>query len=434
MNIVFGSSPNALALALLLQKLGEPVQLIESARDFGAPYVTRQGLELGLDWLHFDPELASQLGLKLEYLQHTGRTALRADGSCLRLTRQSLSGASARDSERWPQFVQLLDQAAPLLRQMQNSQLPVEAWRNLGRRQSMEVLRLPWMSLRDLLDEWFEDETLKGLLSEVALEHVLQGPFACGTVFPLLVRWSRGEVLQPSTLSGGSSSLITSLRSQLKEVVHEVGSARLSEGGIELNGKVYPCTRVWSDKDVRWTFSQLVSPRWLETDFNTSVRRVKGKGLWQRAQETSSWPCDWPSQSHLDVIHLQPGLRRLERAHDCVKRNQEVPADLLPCQKVWPGLLDSSRPADLVQVTYPWGGPTPAEVDYEKDWLFPQGHFWGGQTDLSQAFFLRPFPDYEAPAIEPLVDLCGPSRNPGDYSGRSALDALPKRVLTQSHL
>jgi hypothetical protein len=429
MNIILGSSPNALALAQLLLKQGEKVQVIETASDFGAPYVTEAGLELGLDWVHFDEQLSQELGLKLEKLEHTGRSALKSDGGWLRITRQAVSGASSRDAERWPQFVQLLDQAAPLLREMQMSHLPVEAWRELGRRQSMEVLRLPWMSLRDLLDEWFEDETLKGLLAEVALEHVAIGPFACGTVFPLLVRWARGEVLAPATLKGGSASLVSALKTGLPDIVHQEGRARLGDGGLELNGQVYPCTKLWSDKDVRWTFSQLVSPRWLETDFYSGVRRVRGRGLWQRSSQRQSWPSDWPQSSQLDVIHLYPGLRRLERAHDFVKRQQTVPEELQPVQKVWPGLLDSSRPADLVQITHSWG-PDQGLIDYEQRWGCPQGHLWGGQHDLSQAFFLRPFPDYSAPEIEPAIELCGVSANPGDFSGRSALRVSPKVALT----
>ena len=103
-------------------------------------------------------------------------------------------------------------------------------------------------------------------------------------------------------------------------------------------------------------------------------------------------------------------------------------------QLCWPGLLDDSRPADLVQETFGYGSGwmTPqagqayldvkdrryfTPVDYEQDWQCTQGHLFGADRDLSQSFFLRPIPDYQEPLEN--VHLCGTALHPANHTGRS---------------
>lgn len=423
--LVLGSSPNAFAAAIRLAEAGQQVQLVENANHLGAPYVTLEGGEMGLAYTHF----ASLFQFGVPMVTHPARTALRADGSFVRLTPTALEGAyPARDGQRWPEFVALLNQAAELTSQLlSHPERPGDLlghWRGLGRRQSMEVLRLPWMSLRDLLDEWFECESLKGLLAEAALEGVCQGPFACGTVFHLLRRWVEG--FWPSSPRGGSTSLMLALQNAAErkgvKVSHSPGQATWSPGQLQLNGQTFEFDFLLSDKDVRYTFGTLVSPRYLETEFNIAVKHVRGRGVWQRG--LGRWACEFPQEVRQDILHWRPGLRDLERHYDRVKRKLESDG---PMQLCWPHYLDSSRPADLVQATFGYGvGSLPPEVtevryftpvDYEEQWQMPQGHLWGGERDLSQSFFLRPVPAY-APELDG-VDLCGASLHPGDYSGRA---------------
>jgi phytoene dehydrogenase-like protein len=441
-SLILGSSPNAFSAALTLAEAGHQVEMVEIATHLGAPYYTLEGGEVGLADLHFCSQLSQRFQLNLPSLHHTGRTALRSDGSFVRMTRPQLEGVHpSQDAERWPEFVQLLDQTSALIGQvLHNPQAPQdlpEQWRALGRRPSLEVLRLPWMSLRDLLDEWFLDEALKGMLAEVALEGVAQGPFASGTAFHLLRRWNRGDALAPATAPGGSSALIAALHQAATQkgvrLHHLAGPARVEGQQLNLAGEVLTFDHLLSDKDVRWTYTQLISPRHLETEFNTAIHRVRGRGVWQRVLGRGAWPANWPESSQRDIVHLHPGLRQLERNYDRLKRNQPVDG---PVQVCWPHFVDPSRPELLVQATLGYGGgslPTGIPVDttwgpadYEQHWQCPQGHLWGGAVDLSQSFFLRPIPAYEAEL--PDVDLCGASLHPGDYSGRSGLWAAQKVI------
>ena len=357
--LVYGSSPNAFSAGLTLAAAGKQVTLVETSRDFGAPYFSQPSGELGLALTHFCPELSRRFGLQVESLQHAARSGLDTSGRFLRLTPEGLGGeARARDRDRWPGFVKLMEQAASLLRQLEGSEPDLlQAWRGLGRRQSMEVMRLPWTSLRDLLDEWFEDDLLKGILAETALEGVAQGPFACGTTFHLLRRWSRGEVLTPRVVAGGSSQLIEALRGRADaagiRVAHWPGhpTLDLEKNLFILDGQSIEFQVLLSSKDVRWTYQQLVSPRYLETEFNTAVHRVRGRGLWTRALGDLSWPTSWPEELQKDVLHLQSGLCALERCWDEVKRHRFP--ERAPAVFRWPGFLDASFPGDRVELGSP---------------------------------------------------------------------------------
>jgi phytoene dehydrogenase-like protein len=440
--LILGSSPNAFAAALTLADAGHTVEILETASELGAPYVTIDGGEAGLAYPHFCPVLAEKWNLPVANLAHTGRSGIRADGSWLHLRRTGLIGATEHDSKAWPHFMELMGAGAELLYHMyQNPQPPAflpEAWRELGRRQSMEVLRLPWMSLRDLLDEWFEDQTLKGILAEAALEGVAQGPFASGTAYSLMGRWANGQVLSPMTMRGGCATFFAALKASLHgrpiQLFHYPGMPVLApdQRSLIVDTHAFEFDFLFSDKDARWTYTQLVNPRYLETEFNSAIRNIHGRGVWQRGLGTCPFPAHWPEEARLDLIHWEPGLVRLEKAWDRVKRNLDVEEG--PLQLCWPGLLDDSRPADLVQETFGYGsGWMAAEtgqahldvqnrryftpVDYERDWQFTEGHLFGADRDLSQSFFLRPIPDYEAPLEN--IELCGSALHPANHTGRS---------------
>ena len=452
--LIYGSSPNALCAALALARAGREVMLLETSRDFGAPYCSQDSGELGLAFTHLCPELMQRFQLDAAFVCHPARAGLAADGRWIRLPPEALLGeARARDRQRWGDFVTLMGQAARLYRGLEQSDAGVlQSWRDLGRRTSTEVLRLPWTSLRDLLDEWFEDDLLKGVLAGPALEGIAQGPFACGTTFHLIPRWALNEVLQPQVAVGGSSKMMALLRRRAEEagvrVVHECGhpvldlnANTLSVEGISLSFEL-----LLSDRDVRWTYQQLISPRYLEAEFNVAVQRLRGRGIWTRAVGDLAWPQGWPEELRQDVIHLHPGLFALERCWDEVKRHRFP--EKAPTVLRWPAQVDASLPADRVEVSLVYGGDplsrmeglpvdqlelmTPA--DYERNWQCSQGHLWGGETDLSQSLWLRPFPDYEPELTQ--VDLCGVSRPPADFSGRAGVWAaehwLSKRGLAAS--
>lgn len=399
MDVVLGSSP-----AALLKARAVGARLVETRGHLGGPYLTApEGWEMGLQFWH------SQLDVPCA--AHAGRVAVLADGGFLRVAREGLSGVvKAEDVRRWGDFCLLLDQAAAVFREP-------GSWTGLERRPRFEVLRLPWMSLRELLDEWFASESLKGLLAEVALEGVRQGPFASGTAFHLIRAWARGEVLAPRVVLGGSSSFLRGV-----EILHVPGEPQLVWGdgapaGLLLaDGQLVSFDRLWVDRDARYLYRRLLSPAVLETEVNTMVSRLRMEGSWLRG--AGRWTCPYPEELRNCVFHFSPGLRDLERAFDPLKYG--LPSPAAPLTLSWPGSVDSGRDPELVQAACSYGGPlqTPFKLlgswepfFFESEWGFSGGHLWCGEADLSQMSFLR------APEVAGGVQLCGAAMHPGDYSG-----------------
>lgn len=444
MIVVFGSSPNAFAAAMALREAGQAVTLVETAARLGVPYVQEEKWESGLSvWHAAGPEV----------VRYTGRTVLLGDGRWLRATPTALEGdVQAEDASRWPDFCRLVDDASTLLRQLWDRQGDLlQHWRALGRRQSMEVLRLPWTPLRELLDEYFRDEALKGMLAEAALEGVLQGPFASGTSWHLLRRWALGDLLTPALAVGGSGRAIQTLADQATaagvRILHAPGSGATVDGStLRLDSETVPFQRLLSDRDAGWTFTQLVSPRELETEFNTAVRNIRSRGSWVRLGGFSDAR---PPASPTDVYHLRSSLPALEKAYDPTKFGRH--SDTPPLTFSWPGFVDSSRSQDIVEASLSYLPAAGADVSdracglltsalgaevchfhcwtplhYQAHWGCTGGHLWGGETDLSQSFFLRPMADYHAPLDH--VDLCGAARS-GDFSGRAGREAVQRLTL-----
>src|SRR5439155_853422 len=92
-------------------------------------------------------------------------------------TQKGLASFSAKDAQTYPRFIEFLSQFAealdPILT-MTPPNLPSPSWgegvslfrralrlRRLGKRAMQQMLRLPPMSIRDFLNEWFETELLK---------------------------------------------------------------------------------------------------------------------------------------------------------------------------------------------------------------------------------------------------------------------------------
>src|SRR5688500_15224894 len=109
---------------------------------------------------------------------------------------------STRDAARWPEFCARMRALAQLLESIYVEPPPdplatglrdsvallrtALRVRGLRRRGIEDLLRLAAMPVADWLDEWFENDTLKGVLGAAGIMHLAQGPRSGGTAFNLL--------------------------------------------------------------------------------------------------------------------------------------------------------------------------------------------------------------------------------------------------------
>src|SRR6185295_2202975 len=113
------------------------------------------------------------------------------DGRQLRLSAESdaetlasIRAISARDAERWPEFVVFMNQAAGFLEAAYRTPMPrlphvsmSEGMplaqlglklRGLGARDMFRVIRMLPMSALELTEEWFESDAMRGAIGAVA--------------------------------------------------------------------------------------------------------------------------------------------------------------------------------------------------------------------------------------------------------------------------
>ncbi|MGH7530706.1 MAG: phytoene desaturase family protein, partial [Gemmatimonadales bacterium] len=200
--VVIGAGIDGLVAAHYLARAGRRVLVVEPCRepepapDLGwVPAPLARELRLsghGLGIAQPDPWISAPLPAG-------GRLELSRD---LASSVANIRRISPRDAERWPPFCARMHRLAGVLERLYLAPPPdIETRepgellrlarlgvhvRRLGRETVIDLARILPMSIADLLDEWFENDALKGLLGALGIWHLKQGPRAGGTAFNFL--------------------------------------------------------------------------------------------------------------------------------------------------------------------------------------------------------------------------------------------------------
>jgi phytoene dehydrogenase-like protein len=512
--ILLGSSANALTAAAYLAKAGQRVLVLESSPYIGGAMTTchfADGFQadLGLMSGFLDPAIVRDLQLQqhgLEIIKRETITSLLPEPGSFTLpvdptaAMAVIGSFSPGDADRYGDFIKLLDLARDLLRsayaitppdlqhpsnnESRQLMMLVGQLFGYGRREMTEVIRLLVMSVRDLLDEWFESAALKGLLGSLGVRGLTQGPFASGTAFNLLHHLAIGDGYFRATAKGGVGAISRALAAAAQSYGAEL---RVSSGalrvvvtddiatGVKLeNGEVISANHLISDYDARYTFTKLIAPPELTPEFNRAVAQTRYNGAVARVnlalRELPNFTAGRASLGEVALrgtLVLSPSLMHLERAFDRAKYGElsnqpylevTIPSladpTLAPAGKhvmsIWlqyapyRGVVTTDQVRELVLAQLSEFAPalrslvlqsqvlTPA--DFEAQFHLSEGHLYGGDMTLTQAFFLRPIPgfaQYRAP-IEQLY-LCGATTHPGGgvsgLAGRNLANQLLSKEL-----
>jgi phytoene dehydrogenase-like protein len=507
--ILLGSSPNALTAAAYLARGGKGVLVLEPSAHIGGAVSTTQFAEgfagdVSLTSGRLDPDTIKDLKLHehgLEVIERNTITSLLADGRSFTLpadrdaATEVIRGFAPNDAARYKSFMQLVDLASNFLQtayvmtppnhhppsqtDVQKLTALVSQLRGYGRREMTEVMRLLVMSVRDLLDEWFESAELKGLLGAAGVRGLSQGPFAGSTTFNLLHHLAIGDGYFRATARGGigaiSQALSKAAISYGAEIRTQVGSVHVNVAdgvatGVQVDGESIDATMIISDYDARHTFSNLVSPPELEPEFNRAVRNIRYNGAVARInlalRELPKFT-GLADESLAGTLSIAPSLAYIEQAFDGAKygdiSNQPflevtVPtisdATLAPAGKhvisIWlqyapyRNNVNPERVCDLAVDRLSEFVPNLRSLvqhsqvimprDYEAQFHLSEGHLYGGEMNLAQAFYLRPLPgfaQYRTPISH--LYLCGAATHPGGgvhgLSGRNAARELGVRDM-----
>ncbi len=486
--IILGSSPNALTVAAYLSRSGERVLVLEPSDTIGGANATSQFFDgfradLGLMSGRLSDSIVKDLKLEshgLEVIERDTITSMLPDGKSFSLSKdldksvEALSSFAKNDAESYKQLWNLLQQASDFLKEGQSITPPPHGLKNVpemvalvaklrgyGARQMTEIMRLLLMPVRDMLDEWFENPALKGLLASAAVRGLSQGPFAGGTTFNLLHHLAIGDGYFRATAKGGIGAVCNALaeaaRAAGAELRTKSGVARINiengiASGVELSTKEkIAAGRIISDFDVRHTFRHLVDPAELQPEFNRAVNCLKYNSSVVRInlalKELPEFTSGITEAALAGTLVLAPSVAYIEKAFDSAKRGKvsgepyleiTIPTikdrSLAPSGKhvmsIWLQYAHFSAHPDSETVLNTAVKQTSefaqglkelilkAQVlcpqDFQDQYLLTEGHLYGAEMMLSQAFFLRPIPGYAqyTTPIERLY-LCGPATHPG---------------------
>jgi len=496
--LIVGAGHNGLVAAAYLAKAGRKVLVLERAEVPGGQ------LSAGRLWpgveapaLHpsgrLRPDIVRDLGLARHGLRSAAASSTPAcvsllpDGESLRLTTEAgdsstveaIRRLSARDAERWPEFLAFMDTAAEFLDaayrtpmpRLQKSDLvanglPLAALalrlRRLGRKDLFRVIRSLSMSAQEFTDEWFEAEPLKAAIGALAIHGVTLGAYSAGTGYTLIHNWLNRGGLSHRRDDGTSitTALVSALEAHGGELRTAAGVARILVDrqrvtGVRLeSGEQIEATVVASAADPRSTLLGLVGAPELPPEFVWQAQSIRMRGSVAKVHLLT----DGRHGLHEGTLLVAPTLRYLERAYDAAKYGeisaqpylevtttgtvvsihfQFAPYELRGREWAVARATLEQRAIDTLAVHCPGLRGSLREVrsitplDLEQDWGLTEGDLSHGQPILDQIFFMRPLPgwsDHRTP-VDGLY-LCGGGVHGGGgvsgASGRNAARAILK--------
>ena len=297
--VVIGSGADALVAAKLLSSSYDVTALAD-----GEPVEER-------GWV--PPPVRDVLGLQnvreelpdpwaVAPLPAGGRLELWRD---MRRSAESIRRVSERDAARWPEFCARMARLAPFLERIYLDAPPdplgvrfaVRA-RLLGKQGLVDLMRLLPMPVAELLDDWFENDTLKGILGAAGVMGLRQGPRSGGTAFVFLHHHVGSP---PGVFRPPRTTVVSETDVQKKKVQRILVNEGRARGVVLADGTEFAADLVISALHPQRTLLELVDPAWLDPEFVRAVRHIRSR-----------------APAFTTFVHA-PSLDHLERAHDASK-------------------------------------------------------------------------------------------------------------------
>ncbi len=514
--VIIGGGHNGLACAAYLAKAGLDVLVLERRGVLGGAAATEE------PWPGYrvssaayvvslmPPQVVRELDLKRfgyevsiitpdYFVPFPDGTSLTLWGDIER-DAENIARFSKRDADSYLEFDAYFDRVAHLLKDllfvvppnMNLRDLPkwaatVGRFRRWTGRDVHEAVRLFTMSAADFLDEWFEDERVKGALATQAIIGAWCGPMSPGSAYVLMHHWI-GEIEGHSGawgwvkggMGGVSAALAGAARAAGAEIRtdSEVERVAITSGnravGVALaDGSLVRAKRIVSCAHPITTYLSLVGEERLPADVVSDVKRyrtrsgsVKANFALSALPEFPSW--DQGGDPHLGLAAVSPSIEYLERAWDDAKYGRpsehpyvEVvfptahePEGLAPEGKhlmlafaqygpyrLRDGAWDEERERFGERVVKTLGEFAPnlegavermevlAPPDIEARFGLIGGSIFQGEMTPDQMFSFRPIPgygDYRTPV--PGLYMCGAGTHPGGgvmgVPGRNAASVI----------
>lgn len=501
--IIIGAGHNGLTTASYLAKEGLKVLVLEKRDVIGGAAATEEVFP----GFHFDTgshdaglfleDIVQELGLEDHGLRFIDNKAVvfspHEDGPPLTLWRdvsassKEISPFSPTDAEKYPAFVGSLDWQATMLQTILK-QMPPEAsrtkvgdllpWlrpglklRRQGRSRLMEFMRILPLTVKEYLDEWFENERLKGLLATPGIAGGMPGVQGAGSMFMLLYqqgsevnggcrasRYVRGGIGQISlALANAAQSFGAEIQIGVQVSKILLDRDEIAVKGVQLSsGETINSRIVVSNADPKRTFVELIGGAHLEPRFMREITNIRYQGSTAKMNLALSGLPTFDGLNHerqlRGHIAISPSLDYLERAWDDSKYGR-ISKELTIDARI-PSLLDPTLAPEgshilsaVVQYAPYWLKRSSWEnereslgdqivstisrfapdlpdlilqrqvltpLDFELEYGLTEGQIYQGKMGLDQLLSLRPVPGfarYQTPYGG--LYLCGAGTHPG---------------------
>ncbi|MAI24468.1 MAG: amine oxidase [Spirochaeta sp.] len=512
--IIIGGGHNGLACAAYLAKAGADVLVLEQEAKEGGASVTSEtwpGYQVS-SAAYVASLMPQQVVDELDLVKHGYKVRVLdpdywvpyPDGSSLTLwndpvrTAESIRKLCPGDAERFIEFDRYFQRVANLMRDLlflippnlSLGEIPgalrvAAKLRHWSKKDIAEVVRLFTVSGADFLDEWFEDERVKGALGTQTILGAWCGPMSPGSAYVLLHHWigqvdgmegawgwvsgGMGAVSDAISASAQARGATLRLGAPVRRVVIEGERAR----GVELeDGEIILAHRVISSAHPITTYLDLIGEENLDEEVIQNVKRYKTRsgtvkvniGMRELPRPTA-WKGDIPGDPHSGIFAISPSLEYLERAWDDAKYGRASREPYL--EGVFPTAFEPELAPDgrHIGLFYTQFGPyelsegswdqergaygdrivqimedycpgfkdsvehieVMAPVDLEERFGLIGGNIMQGEMTVNQMFSFRPIPDYgdyRSP-VEGFY-LCGSGTHPG-----GGVSGIPARNCSQ---
>lgn len=308
-SIVIGAGHNGLVCAAYLARSGRRVLLLEASSDVGGMAAQREfhsGFRVSVPHTvnHFSRRVARDLELEKHGFgtspQAPAITGFGEGGKRVSVSGESLEGAAASDQEAYRKYSGLMKRFAGKLEPFWQKTIPRIGensmgelatfahlglnLRMLGKADMREFLRLAALPTRDLMDEYFEDDALKVILSWDGLVGGKLAPRSPNSsVITMLYRMSGdcgGPGLVPA-LRAAAEAAGVEIRtdSPVAGIRVEADSDGQRANGVQLeSGETITAGSIVSSADPTTTFLDLIGVDHLEIGFSNRIRRLRKQG------------------------------------------------------------------------------------------------------------------------------------------------------------
>jgi phytoene dehydrogenase-like protein len=502
--VIIGAGHNGLTCAAYLAAAGLTVKVVERRKVVGGAAVTEEfhpGFRNSVASYTvslLSPKIIADLELPAYGLRVVDRRMQNfmplPDGRALRLPGEAaarqheIAKFSPRDAAALPHYNAMLDRVADIVRKLWHKTPPnmgggvkaLGAGFDLGRllwglpiSQQRDMIELFGKSAGDMLDEWFESESVKALFGWDSIVGNYASPYAPGSAYVLLHHvvgesngkpgaWGHaiggmGAITQAMARSGAARGVEIVTDAPVKEVIIKAGRA----AGVVLDdGSVVRARAVVSNLNPKLLFRDLVDPAAVESDFHRRMLAWRCRsGTFRMNVALAGLPEFSAAPNGEGIDHLTsgiliaPSLGYMERAYADARQygwarepvvEVLIPSTLDPtlapagshvaslfCQHFAPELPDGSSwdehreaVADLVIETVERYAPgfkslvlgrqilTP--LDLERQFGLIGGDIFHGALSLDQLFSSRPtlgYADYRTPVT--ALYQCGAGTHPG---------------------